>query len=61
MRPVTFEPARPTAVGHAEAVALPLGALTAWQALHEHAHSPACGHYLATPSSAAPDPAAMRR
>jgi len=27
----------PAAVGHAGAAALPLGALTAWQALHEHA------------------------
>jgi len=27
----------PVAVGHVEAAALPLGALTAWQALHEHA------------------------
>ena len=28
---------RPAAVEHVEAAALPLGALTAWQALHEHA------------------------
>jgi NADPH:quinone reductase-like Zn-dependent oxidoreductase len=29
--------ARPVTTGHAAAAALPLGALTAWQALHEHA------------------------
>src|SRR5215475_15247928 len=29
---------RPAAIGHVGAAALPLGALTAWQALHEHAH-----------------------
>lgn len=29
--------AKPSGIGHAEAAAVPLGALTAWQALHEHA------------------------
>src|SRR5262249_58235292 len=29
--------AKPTTVNHAAAAAVPLGALTAWQALHEHA------------------------
>src|SRR5215468_5901495 len=36
----------PVAVGHVEAAALPLGALTAWQALHEHAHLQAGQHVL---------------
>jgi NADPH:quinone reductase-like Zn-dependent oxidoreductase len=29
--------AKPSGVGHVEAASVPLGALTAWQALHEHA------------------------
>ena len=35
--PVADVAARPVAVSHEGAAALPLGALTAWQALHEHA------------------------
>jgi len=37
---------RPAAIEHVEAVALPLGALTAWQALHEHAHLQPGQHVL---------------
>jgi NADPH:quinone reductase-like Zn-dependent oxidoreductase len=36
----------PAAIGHVEAAALPLGALTAWQALHEHARLQAGQHVL---------------
>jgi NADPH:quinone reductase-like Zn-dependent oxidoreductase len=36
----------PTAAGHVEAAALPLGALTAWQALHEHARLQPGQHVL---------------
>jgi len=36
----------PAAVEHAEAAALPLGALTAWQALHEHAQLQPGQHVL---------------
>jgi len=38
--------AKPSGVGHAEAAALPLGALTAWQALHEHARLQPGQHVL---------------
>src|SRR5262249_61542586 len=37
---------RPAAIEHAGAAALPLGALTAWQALHEHAHLQPGQHVL---------------
>ncbi len=37
---------KPSGVGHAEAAALPLGALTAWQALHEHARLQPGQHVL---------------
>src|SRR5215813_4933832 len=36
----------PVAVGHVEAAALPLGALTVWQALHEHVYLQAGQHVL---------------
>jgi NADPH:quinone reductase-like Zn-dependent oxidoreductase len=38
--------AKPSGVGHAEAAAVPLGALTAWQALHEHARLQPGQHVL---------------
>ena len=38
--------ARPSGVGHAEAASVPLGALTAWQALHEHARLQPGQHVL---------------
>lgn len=38
--------AKPSGVGHAEAAAIPLGALTAWQALHEHARLQPGQHVL---------------
>src|SRR5215468_9251082 len=37
---------RPAAIGHVGAAALPLGALTAWQALHEHARLQPGQHVL---------------
>jgi NADPH:quinone reductase-like Zn-dependent oxidoreductase len=37
---------KPVAVDHVAAAALPLGALTAWQALHEHAHLKPGQHVL---------------
>ena len=37
---------RPVAVSHEQAAALPLGALTAWQALHEHAQVQPGQHIL---------------
>lgn len=37
---------RPSSVDHLEAAAVPLGALTAWQALHEHAQLVAGQHVL---------------
>jgi NADPH:quinone reductase-like Zn-dependent oxidoreductase len=37
---------KPSGVRHAEAAALPLGALTAWQALHEHARLQPGQHVL---------------
>ena len=38
--------AKPSGVGHAEAAAVPLGALTAWQALHEYARLQPGQHVL---------------
>jgi NADPH:quinone reductase-like Zn-dependent oxidoreductase len=38
--------AKPSGVGHVEAAAVPLGALTAWQALHEHARLQPGQHVL---------------
>ena len=38
--------AKPSGIGHAEAAAVPLGALTAWQALHEHARLQPGQHVL---------------
>ena len=38
--------AKPSGVSHAEAAAVPLGALTAWQALHEHARLQPGQHVL---------------
>jgi NADPH:quinone reductase-like Zn-dependent oxidoreductase len=38
--------AKPSGVGHAEAAAVPLGALTSWQALHEHAQLQPGQHVL---------------
>ena len=37
---------KPTSVDHVQAAAIPLGALTAWQALHEHARLAAGQHVL---------------
>jgi len=37
---------KPASVGHLQAAAVPLGALTAWQALHEHAQLAAGQHVL---------------
>jgi len=37
---------KPSGVGHVEAAAVPLGALTAWQALHEHARLQPGQHVL---------------
>ena len=37
---------KPGSVNHLQAAALPLGGLTAWQALHEHAHVTAGQHVL---------------
>jgi NADPH:quinone reductase-like Zn-dependent oxidoreductase len=37
---------KPSSVGHLEAAAVPLGALTAWQALHEHARLQPGQHVL---------------
>jgi NADPH:quinone reductase-like Zn-dependent oxidoreductase len=37
---------KPDSVDHVQAAALPLGGLTAWQALHEHAHVTAGQHVL---------------
>ena len=38
--------AKPSGVGHVEAASVPLGALTAWQALHEHARLQPGQHVL---------------
>ena len=38
--------AKPAAVGHVAAAAIPLGGLTAWQALHTHAHLQPGQHVL---------------
>jgi NADPH:quinone reductase-like Zn-dependent oxidoreductase len=38
--------AKPSGVGHVEAAAVPLGALTAWQALHDHARLQPGQHVL---------------
>jgi len=38
--------AKPASVDHLQAAAVPLGALTAWQALHEHTHLAAGQHVL---------------
>lgn len=38
--------AKPASVDHLQAAAVPLGALTAWQALHEHAHLASGQHVL---------------
>jgi NADPH:quinone reductase-like Zn-dependent oxidoreductase len=37
---------KPASVDHLQAAAVPLGALTAWQALHEHAHLASGQHVL---------------
>ena len=38
--------AKPVSVDHLQAAAVPLGALTAWQALHEHAQLASGQHVL---------------
>jgi len=38
--------AKPVSVDHLQAAAVPLGALTAWQALHEHAQLDSGQHVL---------------
>jgi NADPH:quinone reductase-like Zn-dependent oxidoreductase len=51
--------AKPVSVGHLQAAAVPLGALTAWQALHEHAQLASGQHVLVHGGGASAEEAAV--